>query len=706
MKEPQDSLLSDFKPASYEEWKDAAEKLLKGAPFEKRMLTKTPEGIVLQPIYLLEDCEDLPQMNSFPGSDDFVRGGNSDGYTQQAWGIAQEQPYGDAKVLNKALLQDLAGGQDSVNIVLDGATRCGLDPDEAAAEQIGEGALSLSSLENLSDALKDVRPDFVPIYLNSGTSGLAVQALFMAWVEGTGVDAATVKGGLKMDPLGSLVSEGTLAVSVESLYDELALLVKNNAKDIPNFAAAGVSGLPYHNAGASATQELASVLASGLSYLRAMGERGVSIDDAASQITFTLSIGGNFFMEVSKFRAARMLWSRIVKELGGSPKAQGLRLHVRTGLYNKTKLDPYVNMLRCSTEALSAVVGGAEAICVGTFDETIRMPSDFSRRIARNVQVILQEECELTAVIDPGGGSWYIESLTNELATSSWALFQELEKEGGILESLKSGSWQDKIAATRKGRENLLDQRRSSLIGTNQYPNIQEVALKEENEDALILKKAVCEISMAQRMSVDLDDLKSGYTDSVAEEKLAKLVAAAGSGATVGALTKAIRGDGGQGLDITALDCVRLAQRYEALRDAATAFKETSGNAPSLFLANLGLLKKHKIRADFTRSFFASGGFEALYSEPDLDDAQLVEAFLKSGTQIAVICGTDRDYAERVPDLIRALKKAAPDAKVILAGFPGDLKSTFEEAGLDDFIFVKSNNYEVNRTYLELIGAL
>lgn len=705
-KETEQDLLKDFKQATYEEWKEAAEKLLKGAPFEKRMLTQTPEGITLQPIYRKEDTESLDSLQTKPGEGNFVRGSSASGYIANAWEIAQEQPYGDPQVYNTALLKDLNAGQSAVNVLLDAATQLGKDPDEADLAEVGECGLSISSLDDLMEAFDGVEATYLPVYFQTGCSGLATQAMFEAWLKSKDVALAKIQGGLNMDPLAVLASRGEVPASLDALWDELALLVKANAKNAPGFAAAGISGIPYHGAGASATEELASVLSSGVAYLRAMDERDVAIDDAASQVRFTLSIGGNFFMEIAKFRAARILWSKVVKELGGSPAARKMKLHARTGIANKTQLDPYVNMLRTTTEAFSAVVGGASSICVGCFDETVREPDDFSRRIARNLQIILQEECELTAVIDPAGGSWYIDTITDELAKKSWEAFQGLEKGGGIVASLKAGKWQKTLAGTRAAREKALAQRRASLIGTNQYPNLEESPLKPTAGTSAAFKEKVAAASKSAREACDRGALEIEYGNADDEDKIKVLANAAENGATLGLLTKVVHGEAEAESIDNPLPSWRLAKMYEDLRAAAAKFKAETGSAPQIFLANLGPLKKHKIRADFTRSFFAAGGFECIYGEGIEDIDAGVKEYQASGAKIAVICGTDPAYVETVPALAAALKKAAPEMKLLLAGFPGDNLEPFKEAGLDDYIFVKSNNYEVNKAHLEWLGVL
>ena len=700
-----------FPSSTYEEWKAAAESLLKGAPFDKVMLTQTAEGITRQPIYLKESLDPQGPAATVPGADGYLRGARPDGYRVTPWEIAQEIPYGDSAEFNQALLSDLSRGQNAVNVVPDLATLGGLDPDSAAVGEVGACGLSLAHLSDLKRAFRGVVPDAVSFHFQSGAGGLAIESLFLAWLAGKSADAANIRGSLNFDPLAVLAGSGKLPTSLEQCYDEMAAVVSYNSAALPGFSAVGVSAIPYHCAGASAVQEIGTLLATGLAYLRALGERGIGIDEAAGQIRFTLSIGPDFFMEIAKLRAVRPLWARIVRELGGSEAAAVLRTHARTGLYNKTRHDPYVNMLRTTTEALSGVIGGVDSLAVGAFDECLGLPDEFSRRIARNTQVILQEECELTAVVDPAGGSWFIESLTAEVCRKSWDFFREIEKHGGIVKALESGFIQEQIAAVRKDAEQQLSQRRRSLVGTNQYPNLTEIApdVRIPEYDAIRAKRAR-ELT-AHRISgeanadqIILDAL--GHISSVGKDVIPQLVQAVTAGATIGEITRTVRSKAAAPAAITALPNTRLAKMYEELRASSQAYRAANGHGPKLYLANLGALRRHKPRTDFIRSFFETGGFEVVNPSGSTDLAAIAADVAASGAKLVVICGHDEDYPVHVAALIPLLKQAVPGVSVLLAGHPGDHEAAYKEAGLDDFIFVKSNNYQTNKRYLTALGVL
>lgn len=703
---------ANFPANTPEEWRAAADALLKGAPFDKVMRTATPEGITLEPIYRREVLDGLPLVAEHPGQGSYLRGTSASGFRAKAWDIAQELPYGDAATFNRALLSDLARGQNSVNVLLDLATMNGQDPDTATSGEVGACGLSIACLADLQRAFRHVLPQAVSFHFQSGCGGLAIEALFIAWLRKSKVDLATVKGGLNLDPMGTLAGSGKMPTTLPQVFDEMATIAAYNALHLPEFGTAGASGLPYHCAGASATQELGAVLATAASYLRAMLERGLDIDSAAKQVRFTLAIGGNFFMELAKFRAARPLWANIVRAFGGSDEAAKMRVHARTGLYNKTLHDPHVNMLRTTTEALSAVVGGADSLCVGAFDECVRSPDEFSRRIARNTQIILQEECELTAVADPAGGSWFVEWLTDQVARKSWEEFQAIEAEGGIAASLGKGAIQARIAATRNEREKGLAQRRVSLVGTNQYPNIHEKPLPAELLDYKALQAKRARDLADHRLTADHDtdvaimqqlDALIGAHD---RQVLPLLVEAVEHGATIGEITRALRGHAGEAPVVHALPNTRLAVSYERLRAASAAYRAKNGHGPRIHLATLKALRRHKARADFIRAFFETGGFD-VHTADGADDASTAAASaLASGAKVVVICGHDEDYPVLVPDVIRALKAAGKGITVLLAGHPGDHETAFRQAGLDDFVFVKSNNLETNRKYLTLVGAL
>ncbi|ADE53825.1 methylmalonyl-CoA mutase family protein [Coraliomargarita akajimensis] len=705
-------LLEEFKAPTKEEWRAAAEKLLKGKPFDKIMKRMTPEGIELEPIFWRDVLDNLPASETQPGFDGYLRGTSAAGYNQEPWEVAQELPYGTPKEFNDAAREDLMRGQNALNIILDIATLKGIDPDSAGDYEVGACGLSIACLEDVKTAFKEIVPDAVSFHIRTGCAGLSVGAMFFAWLKQQGADLKAVKGSLGMDPIAVQAAAGALPVKLSELLDEQATLARYCAENAPGVKAITVSTLPYHQAGGSSVDELGAALATGAYYIEQMLERGLTVDEAAKQIRFSFAIGPNFFMEIAKIRAARVLWAKVVAAFGGSTDAQKISIHARTGLYNKTQKDPYVNMLRTTTEALSGVIAGVDSLCVGNFDEVTRLPDTFARRISRNTQVILQEECELTGVVDPAGGSWAVEWLTNEVCEKSWALFQEIEAKGGITGALKAGFVQDKVASTAAGMEKQLNGRRMSLVGTNVYPDVAETPLDVKLPDYKEIKKNRSQDIAAARtaQSEDADAQVMAALGKILESNgdtlLDSLIAAVEAGATLGEITKTVRADLDPEDAIRPLPSTRLAAKYEALRNASDKYEAETGKRPMIFLCNLGALRRHKARADFTKAFFAAGGFDVISPEGFNAPEDAVAALTESGAGIAVVCGTDDDYAEQFASYAQAIKTAIPETRLVLAGYPGDNEDAYRAAGMDDFIFIKSDNYAMNHEYLQGLGVL
>ncbi len=707
-----EKLLTEFPASTAEEWREAAEKLLKGKPFDKVMTQQTPEGIRLEPIFRKEVLDALSATETLPGFDGYLRGTQAAGYKNEPWEIAQELPYGTASEFNAAARADLMRGQNSLNVILDIATLKGLDPDTAKAGEVGACGLSLACLKDMEMAFDQILPEAISVHIRSGCAGLSVGALFFAWLKKQGVDLKKVKGSLGMDPVAVQAAAGHLPASMSELLDEQSIAATYCAKEAPGIRAVGVSTLPYHQAGASSVEELGIALAGGAYYLSAMIERGLSVDDAAQQIRFSFAIGPNFFMEIAKIRAARVLWAQVVQAFGGNAESQKIKMHARTGLYNKTQQDPYVNMLRTTTEALSAAIAGVDSMCVGNFDEVSRVPDTFSHRISRNTQIILQEECELTAVVDPAGGAWAVEWLTNEVCEKSWGFFKTIEAKGGIANALAGGFIQKTVEKTAAGNSQLLASRRSSLVGTNVYPNLGEKPLEEHVPDYAKIRELRAHDIASARMELDeASDARvmkalATIVDASSDALIPMLIEALEAGATIGEVSKTIRAQAKPEAPIQPLASKRLATDYEAMRKASARFAAETGRAPAIFLTNLGPLRRHKARADFTKGFFETGGFEVISPAGFENPKDAVVALNESGAGITVVCGTDDDYVGSFADYARAIKTALPEMQIILAGDPGDNENAYREAGMDDSIFIKSNNYELNRRYLTGLGVL
>lgn len=690
----ENNLFAEFKPSTYEEWKEASEKLLKGAPFDKKMYSKTPEGIVLRPIY---NKEDINFEISLPGYDDYVRGTTVEGNKGSPWKIDQQIYASTPKEFNKLALDALNKGQTALEIKLDCPSSRGIDADKSEEGKVGCCGLSVSTKKDFDEALKGIETDCVEINISTGSRAADIAAILYASQKGK-----KLSGGIRFDPIGTLAKRGKLDRKLDCAFDEMFALASFNAKNMPSFGAIGVDTMPYSSSGASAVEELGIAMSTAATYLREMLARGMEIDEAAPLVRFRMSLGSDFFMTIAKLRAARVLWAKVVEAFGGSEDSRKIRLNVSTATYNKTVYDPYVNMLRTATEAFSGVIGGCDSMTVAPFDEIIRKPDEFSSRISRNQQIILQEECNLTDVIDPAGGSYYVETLTKEVAAKSWEFFVKIEAEGGIVKALESGFVQDAIAATDEAKKKLIDTRRSSIVGTNNYANLGEKLLeKPACKCAEIFKERAAEVAAAK------SDEKVEIGSAKGTEAFEKLVEAAERGAGISALSAAMCKCGSAETSVKPLHIHRAVEHFEALRKASADFKEKTGSGPKIFLATMGPLVQHKIRADFIRGFFQVGGFDVIYPNGFQTPEEAAKAFAESGAKYAVICSTDDTYPELVPPVTKALKAAKPDGVVMLAGIPNpDFEQSYKDAGLDGSISIKSNNYQTLKSMLESLGVL
>ena len=685
--------LDEFTPPTDEEWKAACEALLKGAPFEKKMFTKTYEGITFDPMYTRKHTEEILPKSVMPGMGDYLRGVDAAGYIGKPWGIAQACDETLPSENNELLRHENDKGSTIYHIVLDSASRAGIDARQA--EKVGDTGTSVTTVDDMHTLLTGLDLKKFPLYIYAGANAVPLLALVAAARRAAGEDMANVQGIVGADPVGALVTDGKLPASLDAHYDSLAAAARWATANAPRLRTVFVRSDVYSSGGANDVQEVASVLATATAYLRALCERGLTIDEAASQIAFGFSMGANFFLQIAKLRAVRPIWAQIVKAFGGSAEAQKMRIHARPALFFKTIYDPYVNMLRNTTEIFSGVVGGIDSFESAPFDEPIRKGDEFSRRIARNIQIMLQEEFGLLQPIDPAGGSWAVETLTRQMKEKIWEEFQSIEKQGGIVEALRSGTVQDAIAKVLADRFKSANLRKDRIVGNNMYPNMTETLLETRAEDTAALK--------AQRTK-DIDAYLSDIDAKHRDEALAALMGAlsvenateaALAGATIAELMNAV--NEGKGVEtVTAIAPHRWSERFEALRRRTEDYKAEKNDNVKIFLANMGPIPQHKARADFTTGFLQVGAFEVLTNDGFKTVEEAAEAARASGADAVVICSTDATYPEIVPALAPKLHEVLPDARVFLAGAaPKDLLETYKEAGIDEYISVRANCYEV-----------
>lgn len=697
-----DRLLAEFPPVGYGEWRQLVESELKGVPFEKRMFTPTSEGLTLRPIYRPEDVADLPHIGSFPGFAPFVRGSQASGYAARPWAISQEIVCASPAEFNHTARNSLDKGLSALNIVVDKATRNGNDPDWAKPEEVGHGGLSIATVDDLDRALEGIDLAKISLFIRSGASALPIAALLAALSRQRKKAPAGLRGCIEMDPLGVMAHEGALPQSLEGAYREMAILLHWAAANAPQLQTVCVHSRSWHEAGGNAAQELGLTLATGVEYLRQMDRRGLDAETAAPRIRFAMTVGTNFFVEIAKLRALRMLWSRVVSVAGGGEEAQKLSLHVRTSRWNKSVLDAHTNLLRTTVEALAGVLGGCDSMQVGAFDEVVRSPDDFSRRLARNIQLILEKECELGRVADPAGGSWYVETITAELANKAWTIFQEVEGMGGMEAALRAGFPQNAVAAVGREKIKAVNLRRASIVGVNQYANAKEIPLRRPAEEAEAFHKLrVLQVELYRTRMEDAENelVLQKLTNVISADNkrvFEACIDAASAGATLGEIARAVRIHERPCNPIVPVQITRAALGFEQLRAAMDRYAASpNGERPRVFLCTMGTPKEYKARADFSRGFFAAGGYEAVSSEGFRLPEDAAQAFAASKARIAVICSTDDKYPVLVPLLIKAIRAQRGDAIIVLAGLPQEYVEALKKAGVDEFIHIRADACEL-----------
>lgn len=668
----------EFPASTPEEWKKAAEGFLKGAPFEKKLVTRTSEGISLQPIYF---SEALAAATNLPRPGQF-------GHL-----IAQGIAAPDTNSFNRDLLAALMVGQNCAPVPIDATTRWGRTPQPAKGSDSGADGLRISTLEDLRIALRNVDLTAAPIQIWAGSSALPMLALVGALAEERHYEAAAAASSVLADPLTEWAREGSLPLELHDAYDEMANTLHWAIARFPELRVIGIQAHQWADAGGSSVDELACALATGTEYLREMIIRGGSVAAIAPRIVFAFSLGTNVFMQIAKFRAARLLWARVIEAFGGDATAAPLVAHGRSCEFNKTSLDPHTNLLRATAEAFAGIVAGVESIQVAPFDDTVRSPDAFSRRLARNIPIILDEECGLADVADAAGGSWFVEHLTRDLAEAAWKRFQSIESAGGMAAALRIGELQREVAQECEAHLSAVASGRELLVGVNLSANPGESALPAHRTSS-----SSQEINdVPQTIETPSHPARISDVPSAIEAFLA--------GWNIEQVCRALRPRIAEVPPIETISKQRVARQFEILRAKANAFAESFGQRPAAWLATFGPPRQHRARADFSSAFLACGGIEARSGAAATTVDEAVAAAVSANTPIVVICSTDDTYPELVPGFARALKERRPAVHLLLAGAPTDHEATYVDAGVDEFIHLRVNRLKFLEDLLSQLKA-
>jgi len=534
---------------------------------------------------------------------------------------------------------------------------------------LSTGGLQISSLAELRQLLGVLDLSKHQVYLNSGgPGGVAAAALLEA--------VSSLEGCLGLDPLAD-AARGALLASEEP-FRTLTEFASWCCTEAPRMRASLVSTSVYHDAGASPVQELAFALASGTEILRALTNGGLSIDQASSQILFAFSVTGDLFPEISKLRAARQLWWRVASACGATEAAGKMVLHCRTSHRTSTVGDRGVNALRGTVETIAAALGGADTVATASFDEALGVPGAFGRKVAANTQLILREESYLDRVMDPAGGSWFVEEHTKELAAAAWKLFQEIEAESGFVAASREGSIRRRVEEQAQLRQKRLATRKLPITGVSEYPNLREAPYQASEK-----KAARGPTGESSEVRASTQDRRPGENNLPWMRRL--LAAGHSFSAVMAAIQEESLGVLASWPE-AALTRRRDSESFEALCRRSEQYRESTGARPKVFLANLGPLRSHRIRASFARNLLAAGGIEAETNEGFVDALACGEAFSSSGAKAAVLCGSDEIYPEMATTVARELSNRGA-RRVLLAGRPGKLAEEFQEAGIGAFIF-------------------
>ena len=608
-------LFNEFQPVTSQDWKNKIIEDLKGADYDRKMIWKTPEGFDVNPFYRKEDlpagCE-----NNIPGKYPFTRGNSAD----NNWLVRQDLNIADANEANAKAKKIIAEGVEAVAFRVKG---------------------------------KWVTPEYIPTLLNGIDAekielnfnvcpGKAVEftTLLVEYYRQCGFNLENIRGSINYDP----IEKELFAGKVQENCTEVMKALIEATSATPKIRCIAVNSNKLNNAGAYIAQELGYALAWGNEYLCTATEAGIPIDAIAKNIKFNMGISSNFFMEIAKFRAARMLWAKIVEQYQPQCKCScKMIIHAETSQFNLTLFDSYVNMLRTQTEAMSAAIAGVESITVTPYDTVYEEPTDFAMRIAKNQQLILKHESHLDKVADPAGGSYYIESLTASIANEAWKQFLAIENEGGLHKAVKEGKVQADIEKTAENRRTALAKRKEILLGTNQYPNFSELS------EGKRPKSAVCGCGCHS------------------EEKQALTIA-----------TK------------------RLAEEFEQLRLQT----EESGRRPKAFMLTIGNLAMRQARAQFSCNFLATAGYEVIDNLGFKSVDEGVKAALEANADIVVICSSDDEYAEYA---IPAYEAISDKAIFIVAGAPACMPE-LQQAGIENFIHVRVNVLDTLRELNKKLG--
>jgi len=701
-----------------DDWRALAATELRGRDPES-LAWETLEGIRVRPLYTESDTADLPHMGNLPGLAPFTRGPRATMYAGRAWTIRQYAGFSTAEESNAFYRRALAAGQQGVSVAFDLATHRGYDSDHPRVEgDVGKAGVAIDSVEDMKILFDGIPLDKVSVSMTMNGAVIPILANFIVAGEEQGVDRKLLSGTIQNDILKEFMVRNTYVYPPGPSMRIVADIIEYTAREMPKFNSISISGYHMQEAGANLVQELAFTLADGREYVRAAIARGMDVDAFAGRLSFFFAIGMNFFMEAAKLRAARFLWHRVMQDFGPrNPQSLMLRTHCQTSGVSLAEQDPYNNVIRTAYEALSAVLGGTQSLHTNALDEAIALPTEFSARIARNTQLILQEETGITHVADPLAGSYYVESLTAELIDKAWALMEEVEEMGGMTEAVISGMPKLRIEETAARRQAMIDRGSEVIVGVNKYRKDKEdpiEILEIDNDKVRAAQIARLEQVRASRdaraCNAALDEIERRAREG--GNLLEAAITAARVRASVGEISMAMeKVFGRHRADVKTLAGVYGAayegdEGFAAIQKDVERFAEEEGRRPRMLVVKMGQ-DGHDRGAKVIATAFADIGFDVdvgpLFQTPD----EAAQDAIDNDVHVVGVSSQAAGHKTLAPRLVQALKdRGAGDIVVICGGvIPQQDYDFLKKAGVRAIFGPGTNIPEAARNVLDLIRA-
>ena len=702
-------------------WRALAAKELKGA--EPESLTwNTLEGIAVKPLYTAADTAGLPQMGEVPGVAPFTRGVRATMYAGRPWTIRQYAGFSTAEESNNFYRKALAAGQQGVSVAFDLATHRGYDSDHPRVTgDVGKAGVAIDSVEDMKILFDGIPLDQMSVSMTMNGAVIPILAFFIVAGEEQGVDRKLLDGTIQNDILKEFMVRNTYIYPPEPSMRIISDIFGYTSREMPKFNSISISGYHMQEAGATQVQELAFTIADGAEYVRYGVASGLDIDKFAGRLSFFFAIGMNFFMEIAKLRAARVLWHRVMTNLGAKDeRSKMLRTHCQTSGVSLTEQDPYNNVMRTTIEAMAAMLGGTQSLHTNALDEAIALPTDFSARIARNTQIVIQEETGMTKVVDPLGGSYYIEALTQELVDKAWEIIERVEKEGGMAKAVAAGWPKAMIETAAAARQARVDRGDDVIVGVNKYRLKDEDLLETLEVDNTKVREAqVARINKtkASRDEAACQAALNALRDAAAGEQtiennlLAHAVEAARARATLGEISSAMEESFDRyGTQPTPVKGVYAApyegdSRWQQVLDGVKAVERRMGRKPKLLVAKMGQ-DGHDRGANVIASAFGDMGFDVVSGPLFQTPEETVVLALDSGVDVVGASSLAAGHKTLIPELIGKLKEAGRgDIKVIAGGvIPPQDYQYLRDAGVQGIYGPGSNVVECAADVLRLLG--